>query len=113
MSEMKKMCVNSLSQGLNVNLPKAGPKPLRPLGLKAERLPLDFDATKIRLWSSTAECSLKTLHLSPQQANTHQSKFNSYFRALQHGCLLGAQILTFYKFLALPIAMYPSYRWMD
>ncbi|GFS18172.1 hypothetical protein ElyMa_001514600 [Elysia marginata] len=40
----------------------------------------------------------------PKQTNTHQSKFNSYFRALQHGCLLSAQILTFYKVQALPIA---------
>ncbi|GFS02707.1 hypothetical protein ElyMa_004613800 [Elysia marginata] len=40
----------------------------------------------------------------PQQANTHKSKLNSHFRALQHACQLVAQILTFYKFQALPIA---------
>ncbi|GFR80068.1 hypothetical protein ElyMa_002304900 [Elysia marginata] len=39
------MCVNSLSQGLNVDLPKAGLEPLI-YGPRAERLPLDHDATK-------------------------------------------------------------------
>ncbi|GFS04447.1 ATP-dependent DNA helicase chl1 [Elysia marginata] len=47
------------------------------------------------------------------QAYTHQSQFNSYFRALQYGSLLGAQILTFHKFQALPSARYKFYRWVD
>ncbi|GFS14753.1 hypothetical protein ElyMa_004915100 [Elysia marginata] len=49
----------------------------------------------------------------PQQAYTHKSQFNSYFRALQYGSLLGAQILTFHNFQALPLARYPFYRWVD
>ncbi|GFS04109.1 hypothetical protein ElyMa_004648400 [Elysia marginata] len=40
----------------------------------------------------------------PLQANTHHSKFNSRFRVLQHGCMLGALILTFHKCKALPLA---------
>ncbi|GFR59696.1 hypothetical protein ElyMa_000060500 [Elysia marginata] len=40
------MCVNSLFQGLIVDLPKAGLEP-RTLAPKAERLPLDHDATQV------------------------------------------------------------------
>ncbi|GFS08394.1 hypothetical protein ElyMa_001272800 [Elysia marginata] len=42
--------------------------------------------------------------ISQQASTQQQSKFNSNFRTLQHDCLLGAQILTFYKVQALPVA---------
>ncbi|GFR91970.1 hypothetical protein ElyMa_006189000 [Elysia marginata] len=45
-----------------------------------------------------------------QQAYIHHGKFNSYFRALQHGRLVGTQIKTLHKFQALPSARYPFYR---
>ncbi|GFS03612.1 histone-lysine N-methyltransferase SMYD3 [Elysia marginata] len=53
------------------------------------------------------------LDIFGKQTYTHQSKVNSYFRALQYGSLLGAQILTFHKFQARPLAKYPFYRWVD